>query len=152
MSGPQRIVRDGFWVAGELRGTPTGTASVGSMDVERLSADTTTRPCPVVLVHGGGGQATDYLGTPDGRPGRARQLVGEGFTVEVVDRPGHGRSPHDPAVFGPTITALTAERFLSISAPEACAQRHPQWPVGRTVDAGVQQLTASFARCWPTGP
>ncbi|MGR7025800.1 alpha/beta fold hydrolase [Geodermatophilus sp. URMC 62] len=145
MSAPERIVRDGFWIAGELRGTPTGTASVGSMYVERLSPDTTTRPHPVVLVHGGGGQATDYLGTPDGRPGWAQQLVGEGFTVYVVDRPGHGRSPHDPAVFGPTITALTAERFLSIFAPEAYATTHTQWPVGRTLDdPGVQQVTASF--------
>ncbi len=145
MTGAQRIARDGFWIAGELRGTPAGTASVGSMYVERLSADTTARPYPVVLVHGGGGQATDYLGTPEGRPGWAQQLVGEGFTVYVVDRPGHGRSPHDPAVFGPTTTALTAERFLSVFAPEAFATTHTQWPVGRTLDdAGVQQLTASF--------
>ncbi len=138
-------MRDGFWIAGDPRRTPAGTASFGSMYVERLAPETTTQPHPVVLVHGGGGQATDYLGTPDGRPGWAQQLVEGGFTVYVVDRPGHGRSPHDPAVLGPTTFALPAERFLSIFAPEAHAGTHTQWPVGRTPDdPGVQQITASF--------
>jgi pimeloyl-ACP methyl ester carboxylesterase len=115
------------------------------MYVERLVPERPTQPHPVVLVHGGGGQATDYLGTPDGRPGWAQQLAAEGFTVYVVDRPGHGRSPHDPAVLGPPIPALTAERFLSIFAPGAHAETHTQWPVGRTPDdPGVRQVTASF--------
>lgn len=146
MTPPQRTVtRDGFWIPGEPRQTPMGTASFGPMYVERLAPETTTQPYPVLLVHGGGGQATDYLATPDGRPGWAQQLVEEGFTVYVVDRPGHGRSPHDPAVFGPTIPALTAEMFLSIFAPDAHAETHTQWPVGRTPDdPGVQQVTASF--------
>jgi hypothetical protein len=38
------------------------------------------RPFPVVLVHGGGGQGTDWMETPDGRPGwfqtRCRRLQG----------------------------------------------------------------------------
>jgi pimeloyl-ACP methyl ester carboxylesterase len=141
----QAVARDGFWIAGEPRETPAGTASFGSMYVERLVPATTTQPHPVVLVHGGGGQATDYLTTPDGRPGWAQQLAAEGYTVYVVDRPGHGRSPHDPAVFGPTTLALPVERFLSIFAPHAFAETHTQWPVGRTPeDPGVRQITASF--------
>ena len=145
MSGSQAVERDSFWIAGEPLATPMGTASHGSMFVERFVPATSTQPYPVVLIHGGGGQATDYLGTPDGRPGWAQQLVAEGYTVYVVDRPGHGRSPHDPAVFGLTITALTAERFLSIFAPDAFAETHTQWPVGRTPDdPGVRQVTASF--------
>ena len=139
------VTRDGFWIAGEPRSTPMGTAGYGSMYVERLVPGTPTQPYPVVLVHGGGGQATDYLGTPDGRDGWAQQLAAEGFTVYVVDRPGHGRSPHDPAVLGPTTFALPVERFLAIFAPESCAGAHTQWPVGRTPeDPGVQQITASF--------
>ena len=145
MSGLQAIARDGFWIPGDPRETPAGTASVGSMWVERLAPEAPTRPHPIVLIHGGGGQGTDYLGTPDGRPGWAQHLVAEGYIVYVVDRPGHGRSPHDPAVFGPAITALTTERFLSIFAPDAFAGTHTQWPVGRTPDdLGVQQATASF--------
>src|SRR3954462_10141028 len=59
-----------------------------------------TRPYPVVLVHGGGGQGTDWMGTPDGRPGWFQYLVQEGFKVYVVDRPGHGRSPLHPELHG----------------------------------------------------
>ena len=137
--------RDGFWIAGEPLETPMGTASRGSMYVEHLAPDTTTQPYPVVLIHGGGGQATDYLGTPDGRPGWAQQLVEDGYEVYVVDRPGHGRSPHDPATLGPTIPALTAEMFLGIFAPPDLAEQHTQWPIGRTpTDPGVQQVAASF--------
>ena len=145
MSGNQVVERDGFWIAGEPLATPMGTASYGSMYVERFTPATSTQPYPVVLIHGGGGQGTDYMGTPDGRPGWAQQLSQEGYTVYVVDRPGHGRSPHDPAVLGPTFPALTAEIFLSIFAPDAFADTHTQWPVGRTPDdPGVQQITGTF--------
>ena len=33
------------------------------------------------LVHGGGGQGTDWTGTPDGRPGWAQRFVEAGFAV-----------------------------------------------------------------------
>jgi pimeloyl-ACP methyl ester carboxylesterase len=47
---------------------------------------------PIVMIHGGGGQGTDWLQTPDGRDGWADYFVAEGWDVYVVDRPGHGRS------------------------------------------------------------
>ena len=47
---------------------------------------------PIVLIHGGGGQGTDWLETPDGRDGWADYFVADGWDVYVVDRPGHGRS------------------------------------------------------------
>lgn len=47
---------------------------------------------PVVFVHGGGGQGTDWLETPDGRDGWVDYFVADGWDVYVVDRPGHGRS------------------------------------------------------------
>ena len=59
------------------------------------------RPYPIVLVHGGGGQGLDWMGTPDGRRGWAQILLEEGYKVYVVDRPGHGRSPFHPDVDGP---------------------------------------------------
>jgi pimeloyl-ACP methyl ester carboxylesterase len=47
---------------------------------------------PVVFIHGGGGQGTDWLETPDGRDGWVDYFVADGWDVYVVDRPGHGRA------------------------------------------------------------
>lgn len=52
---------------------------------------------PVVMIHGGGGQGTDWLQTPDGRDGWADYFVADGWDVYVVDRPGHGRSQSNPS-------------------------------------------------------
>lgn len=50
-------------------------------------------PYPLVLIHGGGGQGTDWMSTPDGRDGWIDYFVAAGFDVYYVDRPGLGRSP-----------------------------------------------------------
>ncbi|HLW93896.1 MAG TPA: alpha/beta fold hydrolase [Solirubrobacteraceae bacterium] len=93
---------------------------------------------PWVLVHGGGGQGTDYLTTPDGRLGWARLLVEHGRTVYVVDRPGHGRSPYDPDVLGPPAKVMSAEALAPIFQPPAegpgsnpVSHLHTRWPGGR---------------------
>ncbi len=52
-----------------------------------------TQQYPLILVHGGGGQATDWFGTPDGRDGWRDYFIAAGFDVYWVDRPGYGRSP-----------------------------------------------------------
>jgi pimeloyl-ACP methyl ester carboxylesterase len=96
----------------------------------------------VVLVHGGGGQGTDWLSTPDGRPGWAPILVEAGWTVHVVDRPGHGRSPTLPggrAAAPPPTLEMTAQVFAPGSDP-----RHTQWPgPGGPDDPAVAAMTAS---------
>jgi pimeloyl-ACP methyl ester carboxylesterase len=100
------------------------------------------RPCPLVLVHGGGGQGTDWLGTPDGRPGWASYLVQDGWPVYVVDRPGHGRSPRPPASTdsGPAPTVHIAAGVFAPGTDE----RHTQWPgEGGPDDPAVGQLAAS---------
>src|SRR5262249_4378955 len=51
------------------------------MYVEYMIPSQVRHPFPVVLVHGGGGQGTDWMGTPDGRPGWFQYLVSEGFKV-----------------------------------------------------------------------
>ena len=71
------------------------------MYVESFIPAQVRHPYPMVLVHGGGGQGLDWLGTPDGRRGWAQILLEEGYKVYVVDRPGHGRSPYHPDVNGP---------------------------------------------------
>lgn len=51
---------------------------------------------PLVLIHGGGGQSTDWFSTPDGRDGWRDYFLADGFDVYWVDRPGFGRSPPNP--------------------------------------------------------
>ena len=106
-----------FWVGSERVSGPAGTAPYGGMYVEWLAPHEVAEPYPIVLVHGGGGQGTDCLGTPDGRPGWAPMLVEEGWAVYVVDRPGHGRSPLDPAVLGEIGPSFPYEAIPAIFLP-----------------------------------
>lgn len=131
--------RGSFWTGTEDRvDGPLGSILRGPMYVEwEAPAEPLPGP-PWVLVHGGGGQGTDYLTTPDGRPGWARQLVAQGHTVYVVDRPGYGRSPHHPDVLGPLGpqvggAMLRAIFFPSADGPDShpSAHLHSQWPGGR---------------------
>jgi pimeloyl-ACP methyl ester carboxylesterase len=117
---------------------PLGTVLRGPLYVEwEAPAEPLSRP-PWVLVHGGGGQGTDYLTTPDGRLGWSRLLVQQGHTVYIVDRPGHGRSPHHPDVLGPMGPPMGAQglRPIFVPPPEGVdsnpwAGLHTQWPGGR---------------------
>jgi pimeloyl-ACP methyl ester carboxylesterase len=154
--GPGRHVPDGpvtssrrgsFWVGVSDRvAGPLGTVLRGPMYVEWEAPAPAPAPAtdpagsgpPWVLVHGGGGQGTDYLTTPDGRLGWSRMLVEQGHTVYVVDRPGHGRSPHHPDVLGPMGPQMGAEALRPIFVPPAdgpdsnpAAGLHTQWPGGR---------------------
>ena len=91
-----------FWVGVERAPLARGTYTGGKqMYVEYWIPRVVKDPVPVVLVHGGGGQGTDWMGTPDGRPGWVTMLVQKGYKVYVVDRPGHGRSPFHPDIHGP---------------------------------------------------
>jgi pimeloyl-ACP methyl ester carboxylesterase len=140
-SGPVTTSRRGsFWVGVEDRvDGPLGTVLRGPMYVAwEAPAESSTAGPPWVLVHGGGGQGTDYLTTPDGRLGWSRLLVEQGHTVYVVDRPGHGRSPHHPDVLGSMGPPMGAQalRPIFVPAPDGpdsnpTAHLHTQWPGGR---------------------
>jgi pimeloyl-ACP methyl ester carboxylesterase len=141
-----------FWVGTDRVSGPAGTVPYGRMYVEWLAPVEVTKPYPIVLVHGGGGQGTDYLGTPDGRPGWAQMLVEEGYAVYVVDRPGHGRSPLDPAVLGEIGPSFPYEAlpmiFVSPQGTHPTAHLHSQWPGSRDPesDASLDQFISG------TGP
>lgn len=70
------------------------------MYVERWIPHDVLRPYSVVLIHGGYGQGSDFISTPDGRRGLATQLLEQGYKVYVLDRPGQGRNPYHPWVHG----------------------------------------------------
>ena len=127
-----------FWVGGRQVTRENATYMSGAMYVE-WEAPGRSVANQVVLVHGGGGQGTDWLSCPDGRPGWARQLVAAGFAVYVVDRPGHGRSPLDPALLGPVSPPLSYERALRMFTAS------DQWPA----DADSRSLDQFMAAQGP---
>jgi pimeloyl-ACP methyl ester carboxylesterase len=103
-----------FWVGADRGELAKGTYVNGKqMYVEYWAPTEVRHPYPMVLVHGGGGQGTDWMGTPDGRRGWATILVEQGFKVYVVDRPGHGRSPFHPDLHGPFPLQAGALEFIS---------------------------------------
>jgi pimeloyl-ACP methyl ester carboxylesterase len=135
--------RGHFWV---------GAGERGPMYVYWEAPPTVTKPYPIVMVHGGGGQGLDYLSTPDGRPGWSTLLVQQGWVVYVVDRPGHGRSPYVPDTLGPMGPALPLEVLTSIFVPPTdgpaampFAPLHTQWPGDRNdpADRALLQFLAS---------
>jgi pimeloyl-ACP methyl ester carboxylesterase len=134
---PERFVATNVRYPFDEPGPQTGAA----MYVEWELPVQRTAPCPIVLVHGGGGQGTDWLGTLDCRPGWAPMLAKRGWPVFVVDRPGHGRSAGPGRQEqGPT---PTSQLLAGIFAP-GTDPRHTQWPgSGGSDDPLVRQLAAA---------
>ena len=103
-AGPIRLKDQGHFYVGirqfEIPANPdagrfgmAGVGVYGQMYVGYQLPETRTQKYPLILVHGGGGQATDWMGTPDGRDGWLDYFLAAGFDVYFVDRPAHGRSP-----------------------------------------------------------
>ncbi len=78
-----------FWVGAERVDLPSGPALRGQTYVEYWIPADLRHPLPIVMIHGGGGQGTDMLGTADGREGWVKWFVRAGYAVYAVDRPGH---------------------------------------------------------------
>ena len=140
-----------FWVGLERSKTGEATLASGQMFVQYAIPQDLRCPWPLVLVHGGGGQGTDYLVTPDGRPGWASVFLSRGYAVYVVDRPGHGRAPYDPNLLGPMGPSPSYEFIDSLFPhPERAAgypqaRLHDQWPTARADGLDVMdQLLAAM--------
>jgi len=97
---------------------------------------------PIVLIHGGGGQGTDWLETPDGRDGWVDYFVADGWDVYVVDRPGHGRSQSN-ASCGNGMIGVGNTAFISVLA----TSDSDVWPGGdpTPTNDSVVAWTASSA-------
>jgi len=89
-----------FWTGIEQVDTSAGRTLRGQTYVEYFIPQDLRHPVPIVMVHGGGGQGLDYLGTADGREGWVYWFVRRGHAVYVIDRPQHGRSPFHPDAQG----------------------------------------------------
>jgi len=89
------------WIGVEHVRLARGTMCNGTqIYVEHWIPREVRHPYPVVLIHGGHGQGSDWISTPDGRRGWATLLLEQGYEVYVLDRPGQGRCPYHPWVHG----------------------------------------------------
>jgi pimeloyl-ACP methyl ester carboxylesterase len=154
---PLVIAGQGHFFAGVRQHTGAHGTAVTGMHVEyQIPAPAPAgqrRPYPLVMVHGGGGQGLDFLATPDGRPGWATLFLAAGYPVYVVDRPGMGRSPYHPDLFGsqsppPGYGSMVAGFAAPASSPSGRppypqARLHSQWPgSGVPGDPALDQFLA----------
>jgi pimeloyl-ACP methyl ester carboxylesterase len=114
-----------FWTGVERKKMPYGTVAAGQLFVQYFVPAEVRYPNPIVLIHGGGGQATHMMGIGR-RPGWLHYFIQEGYRVYMVDRPGYGRVPYHPDTFDPANLGLfsTYERLLG----PAPVFHTPQWP------------------------
>jgi pimeloyl-ACP methyl ester carboxylesterase len=115
-----------------------GTVCNGmQMYVEHWIPAQVRHPYPVVLIHGGFGQGSDWFTTPDGRRGWATLFLEQGYKVYVLDRPGQGRNPYQPFVHG---------AFAAQAPTFEAASRAVNLPVS---DARVAQAVAPMGQPMP---
>ncbi|MFO1057528.1 MAG: alpha/beta hydrolase [Dongiaceae bacterium] len=129
------IRRRSFFVGGAYAGGPGAQVMHGQMFVETLTPEPPVHRYPLVLLHGLGQTAANWLTTPDGRPGWAEWFAELGWPVCLVDQPGRGRSAWQPGIDGSLspVTVSLVERLFT--APEEAgewpqARLHTQWPGG----------------------
>jgi pimeloyl-ACP methyl ester carboxylesterase len=89
-AGPLRLAQYGYFMV-NTKITPDNNVTE-QMFVEFMIPQQQRYQYPVVLVHGGGGQGTDWMSTVDGRDGWVNYFVNAGFAVYWIDRPGSARS------------------------------------------------------------
>lgn len=142
---PTRTVRRGhLWIAGDRIALNGLTYQRGPLFAEWEAPEVVTRPWPIVLVHGGGYQGTEWLDTPDGRPGWAQRLVEAGYPVVIVDRPGQGRSPFHVDTIGPMGPPFAYETGRAIYFPVDGGPTHTQWPFDPADEAAMDEFIAGY--------
>src|SRR5580704_7837125 len=85
-----------FYAGGKYVGGPGKEVMGGSAYVEVWVSKQIKHPYPIIYIHGAGQTATDWLQTPDGRPGWAYYFAKLGYVQYMVDSPARGRSPYVP--------------------------------------------------------
>jgi pimeloyl-ACP methyl ester carboxylesterase len=115
---------------------------VNGMFVQYMLPANRRHAYPLVMIHGGGGQGTDWLQTPDGRDGWADYFVADGWDVYVVDRPGHGRSQSNPSCRDGKVGVANSALISRLATSDASV-----WPGGAPTptNPAVVAWTASSA-------
>ncbi len=142
---PARTTRRGhIWIPGDRVARNGQTYQRGPLFADWEAPERVTGRYPIVLVHGGGYQGTEWLATPDGRPGWAQRLVEAGYAVLLVDRPGHGRSPFHPDTMGPMGPPFSYENGRKIYFPPDQLPQHTQWPFQADDEAALDEFIAGY--------
>ena len=124
-SRPLEIADQGvFSIPGRYVEVDKRTIMIGQMYVQYQIPKNKTRPYPVVMIHGGGQTASNFLATPDGRRGWADDFVANGYAVYVVDQVGRGRSGFFTDSLRQDAQALGRERDVALHR----ADRKQLWP------------------------
>jgi pimeloyl-ACP methyl ester carboxylesterase len=151
LNNAARTVRTGgFFLPGDLQQSDAGPWQLGPAWVQWEAPVQDTTEAPWVLVHGGGGQSTDWLGITDVEPGWAPHVVGAGFPVYLMDRPGHGRSPYDPARLGGRTGFPDYAGAGAVFAPESAEAPAPEPAPGPAPEIAAGG-SASVHSAWPWG-
>jgi pimeloyl-ACP methyl ester carboxylesterase len=74
---------------------------IGQAHVLYLTPAKRLHKTALVFIPGAGQTITNFLSTPDGRPGWARLFVDQGWAVYLMDQPGRGASGYDQDAYGP---------------------------------------------------
>ena len=121
-----------FWYGVERATLARGSVVNGAqMYVEHWIPAEVRHPYPVVLIHGGYGQGSDWLSTPGASTnagqaprGWATRFLEQGYKVYVIDRPGQGRNPYQPFVHGlfdvqaPTFEKVASDLKKNVNDPD----------------------------------
>jgi pimeloyl-ACP methyl ester carboxylesterase len=147
---PLEIAEQGcFFAGGRYVETEEGRVMLGQMFVQYQVPRTRRHPHPLVMIHGGGQTAVNFLGTPDGRRGWADYFVANGFAVYLIDQPARGRSGFFARGYGAAAhrdADAIAGRFTAPEIGKLWPQAvlHTQWPgSGVAGDPAFDQFYAS---------
>ena len=146
--GALQIAKQGYlYAGGAYVDGSDGKTMRGQAYVEYQIPQNRTHPYPIVMIHGGGQNGSNFAGTPDGREGWAQYFLRQGYAVYVVDQVGRGRSPLHPS-YGQTVLRATNSIEERFTAPERSklwpqAKQHTQWPgTGVAGDPAFDQFYA----------
>ncbi len=121
----------------------TTLAMIDQIYVEKLCPNPAPAnpPLPIIFIAGAAQTGTNFLDTPDGRPGWAAYFLSKGHTVYLSDQPARGRSFWSPGQG--TVVSLGPPQVVSDLFTDSQsngnqwpqANLHTQWPgTGRMGD------------------
>jgi pimeloyl-ACP methyl ester carboxylesterase len=135
------------FVGHTTRGADNGSLDVlNPLFVQYLLPARKRHEHPIVFIHGGGGQGTDWLETPDGRDGFVDYFVADGWDVYVIDRPGHGRAQSNASCGNGMVRVGNSAIIsrLSTSAPTVWPGGEPTPTNDAVVDWTASSTTAPY--------